>query len=160
MWQIISNVASVLSIASAVITCITTVKIKSYYEKIVMQYSVEKVTIAEQKSLTVKKEYQNLKSMYFDSRGRRPKAYSDSYMTIDNALDDIKHSLPSGYEDISKLIKEAKLILNKATEPEVITQKSDYFLELGIYLDNIYDGLELEKRKLQEQNVKNIKGVN
>ena len=159
MWQIISNIASVLSIASAIITCITAGKIKTYYEKIVTQYSVEKITIAELKSLEAKKEYQQIKSMYLETRGRKAKAYSDSYMKIDNNLDDIKHSLPSGYEDISRLIKEAKVILNKAVEPEVITQKSSYFLELGTYLDNIYEGLESEKSKLQEKNVKNIKGV-
>ena len=126
---------------------------------IVTQYSVERVTIAEQKSLEAKKEYQHLKSMYIEIRGRKPKAYSDSYIIIDNTLDDVKHSLPSGYEDISTLIKEAKTILNKATEPEVITQRSEHFLELGKYLDNIYDGLETEKSKLQEKNIKNIKGV-
>ena len=160
MWQIVSNAASILSIVSAAITCISAVKIRSYYKKIVTQYSVEKVTIAEQKALEAKKEYQHLKSMYIEIRGRKPKAYSDSYIAIDNALDDVKHSLPSGYEDISKLIKEAKEILNKATDSEVIAQKSEYFLELGTYLDNLYDGLESEKSKLQEKNVKNIKGVN
>ena len=136
-----------------------TPKREKYYEKIVTQYSVEKITIAELKSLEAKKEYQQIKSMYLETRGRKVKAYSDSYMKIDNNLDDIKHSLPSGYEDISRLIKEAKVILNKAVEPEVITQKSSHFLELGTYLDNIYEGLESEKSKLQEKNVKNIKGV-
>lgn len=61
MWQFISNIASVLSIISAIITSCSALTIKSYYSKITTLYSVEKLTIAEQKSIEAKKIYQELK---------------------------------------------------------------------------------------------------
>lgn len=71
MWQVISNIASVLSIISAIVTLCSALAIKSYYNKITTLYSVEKLTVAEQKSIEAKKTFQGLKEMYMTPRGRK-----------------------------------------------------------------------------------------
>ena len=73
MWenilQILSHIATVLTIISAGITGYSALKIKSYYEKIITLYSIEDLTLAEQQAINAKKEYQKLKEMYVNSRG-------------------------------------------------------------------------------------------
>ena len=159
VWNVISNIASVLTIISAVVTTISAFAMKSYYVKIVSQYSVERVTVAEQKALEAKKEYQEIKKMYIESRGVRKETFSEAYIKIDDILDDIQHILPAGYVEISGLIKYAKEHINHATEPEVLQRINNAFLDLGKYLDSIIDKLKVEKSTLQKQNIKNIKGV-
>lgn len=159
MWQFISNIASVLSIISAIITLCSALTIKSYYSKITTLYSVEKLTIAEQKSIEAKKIYQELKKMYITPRGRKNEAYSEKYMQIDNTLDDITHSLPVGFSDASTQVKHAKSMLNMASSEAFIYSKSEYFYELERNLDELYEILKSQKAKTQEQNVKNIKST-
>lgn len=159
VWSVISNIASVLSIISAVVTVISALTMRYYYAKIVNQYSVEKVTVAEQKSLEAKKEYQEIKKMYANPRGIRKETFSEMYIKVDDMLDDIQHNLPVGYGEISALIKLAKERVNQATEPETLETRSDAFLDLGKCLDSILDKLKVEKATLQKQNIKNTKGV-
>lgn len=159
MWQVISNMASVLSIISAIVTLCSALAIKSNYNKITTLYSVEKLTVAEQKSIEAKKTFQGLKEMYMAPRGRKSKAYSEKYMQIDNALDDIAHSLPVDCSDVSKQVKQAKDVLNKAASKECIENTSEYFTELGRCLDALCESLKSQKAKAQEKNVKNIKST-
>lgn len=158
MWQAISNTASVLSIISALITLWSAIKIKTYYHKITTLYSVEKVTVAEQKSIEAKKIFQSIKEMYIDTRGRKNSAYSERYMQIDNTLDDIARSLPVDCCDSLAIVRQAKEALDKATDTEFITKTSEHFRELGRCLDALYENLKCQKMMLQEKNVKNIKG--
>lgn len=159
MCQIISDIASVLSIISAIVTFGSALTIKTYYHKITTLYSVEKLTVAEQKSIEAKKTFQDLKGMYKDSRGRKNTAYSDKYMQIDNTLDDIAHSLPVDCSNASKLVKQAKNLLNQATSKELMGNESGYFSELGNCLDMLYDSIKPQKATVQEENVKNIRSV-
>lgn len=159
MWQVISNIASVLSIISAIVTLCSALAIKSYYNKITTLYSVEKLTVAEQKSIEAKKIFQGLKEMYMTPRGRKSTAYSEKYMQIDNASDDIVHLLPVDCSDASKQVKQAKDVLNKAASKECIENTSEYFTELGICLDALCESLKSQKAKTQEKNVKNIKST-
>lgn len=158
-WSVISNIASVLTIISAVVTVISALAMRYYYAKIVNQYSVEKVTVAEHKSLEAKKEYQGIKKMYVNPRGIRRETFSEMYIKVDDMLDDIQHNLPAGYDEISELIKLAKERVNQATEPEALQRRTDAFLDLGRCLDSIIDKLKVEKATLQKQNIKNTKGV-
>ncbi len=159
MWDIISNASALLSIISAVITFISALSIRNYYKKIVNQYSTEKVTIAEQKAFEAKRKYQDIKRMYMNNRGIKVDAFSDAYMDLDSSLDEIQHTLPVGYGDLFDLVKEAKRLLNVATAPGHIKNRSQAFLDIGTYLDSISEGIKAEKTKLQERNVKDIKGV-
>lgn len=159
IWSAISNIASVLSIISAVVTVVSALAMRYYYAKIVNQYSVEKVTVAEQKSLEAKKEYQEIKKIYANPRGFRRETLFEIYIKVDNMLDDIQHNLPAGYDEISELIKLAKECVNQATEPEVLQKRTNEFLDLGRCLDSIIDKLKAEKATLQKQNIKNTKGV-
>lgn len=159
MWQVISNIASVLSIISAIVTLCSALAIKSYCNKITTLYSVEKLTVAEQKSIEAKKTFQGLKEMYMTPRGRKSTAYSEKYMQIDNTLDDITHSLPVDCSDTSALVKQAKDVLNKAASKEFIENMSEHFNELGRCLDALYESLKSQKSKVQEENVKNIKST-
>lgn len=155
--SVLSNIATILSIASAIVTFRSALKIESYYEKILSLYSVEKLTISEQKSIEAKKKYQELKKMYVETRGRERKAYSDAYMEIDNALDDIMHSIPVESTGIAALIQEAKNYLDAATAPNNIEKRSKEFLGLGTCLDNVYQALKTEKSDGQKENATNIK---
>ena len=83
-WSVISNIASVLTIISAVVTVISALAMRYYYAKIVNQYSVEKVTVAEHKSLEAKKEYQEIKKIYANPRGIRREIFSESYRKGDD----------------------------------------------------------------------------
>lgn len=158
-WSVISNIASVLTIISAAVTVVSALAMKNYYTKIVNQYSVEKVTVAEQKSLEAKKEYQKIKKMYANPRGIRKETFSGMYIIVDDMLDDIQHNLPVGYNEISTLIKLAKERVNEATEPQALEKRSDAFLDLGRCRDSMIDKLKVEKATLQKQNIKNTKGV-
>ena len=156
MWAAISNISALLSIISAIVTAKSALSIKSYYEKIVNQYSVEKITVAEQKVFEAKKKYQRIKRMYLNSRGIKEDAFFDEYMDLDSALDEIQHALPVGYGDLIDIVKGTKRLLDTATVPEYIKNRSRAFLDIGGYLASISEGIKIEKAKLQEQNVKNI----
>ena len=157
MWQCISNIASVLSIISACTTLWSALTIKTYYHKITTLYSVEKLTVAEQKAIEAKKIFQELKEMYTVSRGRKEEAYSEKYMQLDNILDDIVHSLPADCSDTSALIKRAKELLDKSIIKYLIAKKSEPFDELGRCLDELFENLKFQKAKAQEENVRNTK---
>ena len=159
MWQGISNIGSLLSIISAVVALRSAWAIKSYYNKITTLYSVEKLTVAEQKSIEAKKTFQMLKEMYMDPRGRNDGAYPEKYMQIDNILDDVAHSLPADYSDVSALITHTKEVLDKASSEEFIAKASEHFKELGRYLDTLCENRKTQKSKVQEENVKNIKST-
>ena len=158
-WSVISNIASVLTIISAVVTVISAFAMRYYYAKIVNQYSVEKVTVAEQKALEAKKEYQEIKKMYANPRGFRKETFSEMYINVDDLLDDIQHNLPAGYDEISELIKLARERVNQVTEPEALQRRTDEFLDLGRCLDSMIDKKKKKKATLQKQNIKNTKGV-
>ena len=157
IWSVLSYVASVLSIVSAVVTVISAFAIRDYYGKLVNHYSIEKITIAEQKSFEIKKEYQKIKKMYANSRGIRQETFSESYINVENMLDDVQYILPVGYDEISALIKYGKECINQATEPELLQERNNAFLDLGRCLDRIIDKLKIEKATLQKQNIKNTK---
>ncbi len=156
MWDIISNIASVLSIISAVVTAKSAWAIKGYYQKIVSQYSFERITVVEQKAYEAKREYQKIKGMYANSRGTKQSTVASIYIVIDNLLDEISHSLPSGYDEIHALIKQARGSLNESMDDVKIMSKSDSFIDLGSYIDGISEKLKREKESLQKENIRNI----
>lgn len=157
IWSALSNIASILSIISAVVTVKSAFAIRRYYDKLFNHYSVERITVAEQKALETKKEYQEIKKMYLNPRGFREEKFFEQYIKVDNMLDDIQHNLPAGYYEISEQIKYAKECINQTTEPEVVQEKDDAFLDLGRCLDSIIDKLKVEKTILQKHNIKNTK---
>lgn len=156
MWQVISNIASLVSIISAIVAFYTSVKIKSYYKKITTAYSLEKITIAEQDSIEAKDKYQNLKKLYIERRGALPQKYRSIYIEIEDLLDKIKHFLPTECEEGIKLIKETKVLINKLIDDESVNKNDLSFIDLGRYLDDICDYLKSQKSRIHGENAKNI----
>jgi hypothetical protein len=153
MWQCISNIASVLTIASAIITLSSAFAMKKYYEKIVRQYSIEKLTTAEQQVQTAKTQYQQIKRIYSgDSKGVKKESISMLYIDIDDKFDKVLFSIPTSFESINTSIKEARKEINSALKDDKFMATNEHFSELGILLDNIYLGIKVEKEKGQRAN--------
>ena len=154
MWTYISNFADVLSVISAIITVKSAIEIKKYYKKIVRQYSIEKITVAEQKIHETKQLYQQIKKLYLsEGRGVTRTKLSELYIKIEENLDKISYDIPTSFEDLLSSIKSAKKQINYAMEGEKILTKSSAFMELGNLLDNINEGLKAEKEEMQKQNM-------
>ncbi len=155
MWQWVSNIASIMTILSAIITLLSAVSMKKYYEKIVLQYSIEKMTAAEQQLQMAKRHYQQIKRLYTgNSRGINKKTVSNLFVDIDEIFDKILYSISSSYPDICSSITSAREQINLATLEENILRPNEYFTELGVLLDNIYSGVKLVKETGQESNAK------
>lgn len=153
MWQLISNIASILTIASAIITLSSAFAMKKYYEKIIRQYSIEKLTAAEQQFQIAKTQYQHIKRIYSgSSKGVKKETISSLYIDIDDKFDKVIFSIPTSFENITDSIKEARKQINLALKDDTFMTSNEYFAELGILLDNIYLGIKVEKEKGQREN--------
>ena len=154
MWQWISNIASIMTIISAIITLSSAFAMKKYYEKIVRQYSIEKLTAAEQQIQNAKSQYQQIKRMYSsDGTGVKKETISDLYIDIDDKFDKVLFSIPSSFKNIIISIKDARKQINLALKADKIMSANEYYSELGILLDNIYWGIKIEKENEQRVNV-------
>lgn len=154
MWEAITNIASVFTIVSAIVTFLSALSIRNYYDKIVLQYSIEKLTVAEQHVQNLKTLYNQVKRLYkASSRGVTKSKLSNLYMDIDENLDQIIYSIPSSYIDITDLVNKVREQLNIAMSESQIMTESESFYELGILIDNLYAGVKIEKERGQNESM-------
>ena len=155
MLSIISITADILGIISAIITVISAIAIRKYYQKIVKQYNVEKLTLSEQHIHQAIEDIQQLKKMYnANSRGLSANKLSELYCNIENNLNLITFELPSSFEEILNASFDAKKLIQKATDKSCISSKNSYFEELSVMLDALNLSIKKEKENIQYENMK------
>lgn len=153
--QGISFIADILSVVSAIITVLSAIAIKKYYLKIVRQYSVEKLTLAEQHIHSSIETVQQLKRIYSsNNRGLSEKRLCGLYLDIEEHLNCIIFDLPASFSDIISFSTNAKEKIKLATKSENILSKSSDFEELDILLNTIILNLKKEKENIQRENMK------
>lgn len=155
MWNAISDIADLLTIISAIVSLLSVLAIRSYYKKIVRQYSVERLTVSEQETQKAIEIYQQIRRIFAgDQRGVSTKKVSNLYLDISETLGKIVFTLPTDFTHILELIKNAKEAIVMATREEVILQRNDNYIMLDSILDSIYNAIKSEKETIQKQNMK------
>ncbi len=151
----LSLVADILTVVSAIITVVSALAIKKYYNKIIRQYSVEKLTLSEQHIHTAIETIQKLKRIYSsDKRGLTETKVNSLYLDIDENLSNILFNLPSSFDNIMECSSEAKEKIKLATEKSILLTKSSYFEELDDLLNAISRNIKKEKENIQHKNMK------
>lgn len=147
--------ADILTVISAIITVVSAFAIKNYYNKIVRQYSVEKLILSEQHIHNAIENIQKLKRIYLsDKRGLTETKVNSLYLNIDENLNNILFDLPSSFDNIVKCSSEAKEKIKLATNKSVILTKSSHFEELDDLLNAISMNIKKEKENIQRENMK------
>ena len=154
MMNCLSVGADILTVISAIITVFSACSMKKYYDKIVRQYSVEKLILSEQHIHSAIGTIQKLKRIYSSSkRGLTEKNVNSLYLDIDENLNNILFNLPSSFENIMKCSYEAKEKIKLATQKTVILNKNFYFEELDNLLNAISLNIKKEKENIQHKNM-------
>lgn len=155
MLSIISITADILGIISAIVTVISAIAIRKYYQKIVKQYNVEKLTLSEQHIHQAIEDSQLLKKLYnANNRGLSINRLSDLYSSIEAKLNLIVFELPASFEEILNATCDAKKLIQEATKQSCISTKSSYFEELCVQLDALNLSIKKEKENIQQENMK------
>lgn len=151
----LSLCADILTVISAIVTGVSVFTIKSYYNKFVRQYSVEKLTLAEQYIHNSIEIVQMLKRMYSgDKRGLSAKKISDLYLDIEENINHMVFDLPLSFDGIIKYSSKAKEKIKLATKTDIILLKSCHFEELDDLLNVISLNIKKEKENIQQANMK------
>lgn len=155
MMKWLSLGADILTVISAIITVVSALSIRKYYNKIVRQYSVEELTLSEQHIHTAIETIQKLKRIYLsDKRGLTENKVNSLYLDIDDNLNNILFDLPSSFDSIMECLSDAREEIKLAIEKSVILTKNSHFEELEVLLNTISLNIKKEKEKIQRENMK------
>ena len=151
----LSLCADILTVISAIVTVVSVFTIKSYYNKIVRQYSVEKLTLAEQYIHNSIEIMQKIKRIYSsDTRGLSVKKIGGLYLDIEENINHIVFDLPLSFDGIMKCSTEAKKKIKLSTKTDTILSKNCHFEELDDLLNAISLNIKKEKENIQKANMK------
>ena len=110
----LSLCADILTVISAIVTVVSVFTIKSYYNKIVRQYSVEKLTLAEQYIHNSIEIMQKIKRIYSsDTRGLSVKKIGGLYLDIEE----------KDFEHIQDIVENANELEKRAPYDKLVTTK-------------------------------------
>ena len=150
-WQTISNIASVVSIGSAIYSGVAWYKTKGYYHKIAKNSNLEKLSLIDKNLVNINELYKGIKKYHIikDERGRKPSKIIGEHLEIENNLKEITDTLPSKNKGILGSIVIACKQLDEIDKAKLYCESNTYFSELGTYIKSIESGVKLEKENIR-----------
>lgn len=150
-WTQISNISSVVTIASAFFSGWAWYKTRNYYSKIAKNNSFEKLSFSDKSLADIRNLYKDINKFHHivNGRSKNHQKIIDNHLEIENKLNEVRLNIPSKYENIIKSIKGAIEQIQKIDSNNLYFEKNNYFDDLGVYLSNIEDGSKVEKEKIR-----------